>query len=162
MAARQLFDIDNIDLERIEFTRDDIRKVNPQRFEFEQLSAIILLRPEEKIIVGLREITGDEFWVPGHMPGRPLFPGVLMLEAAAQLCSFYCCKTMDLNIPYGFGGADRVRFRKIVGIGDRLILLGRCEVATPRRSLFSAQGLVGGQIAFEASILGISLPDSQD
>jgi 3-hydroxyacyl-[acyl-carrier-protein] dehydratase len=157
MAPKLFCDLDRIDPNVVEFSREDIRAVNPQRYEFEQLDSVALYRPEENLIVGVRDIRGDEFWVRGHMPDRPIFPGVLMLESAAQLCSFYCLKTLGAEVVYGFGGADRVRFRKMVSVGDRLLLIGMGEVMTPRRSLFQIQGVVNEKLAFEASILGIAL-----
>lgn len=159
MPTKLLCDLEGINPEHVEFSRDQIRQLNPQRHEFEQLDVITLYRPEENLIVGVRNLREDEFWVRGHLPGRPIFPGVLMLESAAQLCSFFCLKTLNSKLPFGFGGADRVRFRKIVTVGDRFILIGKGQVVTPRRSLFQTQGVVNGQLAFEASILGIALPE---
>ena len=84
MPQKFLYDLSRIDIERIEYPIEEIRKLNPHRYEFEQLTGVLLFRPEEKIIVGLRVVRSDEFWIRGHIPGRPIFPGVLMLEAAAQ------------------------------------------------------------------------------
>src|SRR5215210_3938369 len=67
-----------------------IRRGNPQRFEMEQLSAIIHLDRDAHVIAGYKDVRPDEFWVRSHLPGRPLMPGVLICEAAAQLCGFYC------------------------------------------------------------------------
>ena len=78
-----LIDIDNpiADIEAI-------RAFNPQRYEMEQLTAILYEDFDRKICAALKRITNDEFWVRGHMPDMPLMPGVMMLEAAAQLSSY--------------------------------------------------------------------------
>ena len=52
----------------------------------EQLDGHRPPRPEQHLVVGYKDVRADEFWVRGHMPGNPLLPGVLMCEAAAQLC----------------------------------------------------------------------------
>jgi 3-hydroxyacyl-[acyl-carrier-protein] dehydratase len=160
MPAKLLFDLSSIDLEKVEFPLEEIRKVNPQRKEFEQLTAVLYFRPEEKIAVGLRTVRADEFWVEGHIPGRPLFPGILMLEAAAQLCSFYSGKVIGPNTAeglYGFGGIDHARFRGTVSPGERLLLMASPEVLTPTRSMFLTQGVARGKLVFEATILGIRI-----
>lgn len=157
MAQKLLLDLSTVDLETIEHSIDEIRKVNPHRFEFEQLTAIIRFRPAEKLIIGLRAIREDEFWVRGHIPGRPIFPGVLMLEAAAQLCSFYCGNVVSGEGFLGFGAIDDVRFRGTVSPGEKMILLGVERVLTPSRCLFDTQGVVNGKVVFEASILGLRI-----
>src|SRR4051812_13662880 len=83
-----------VDVSRIDFSKpvagiEQIRAVNPHRYEFEMVTAIVLLDPDRKLIVGYKDLAADEFWARGHMPGYPLFPGVLMCEAAAQLCCYY-------------------------------------------------------------------------
>src|SRR6266567_2012291 len=83
------FDPAKIDLEKIVADQDAIRAVNPQRFEMEQLTAIVFLDRENHLIIGYKDVRPDEFWVRGHMPGYPLLPGVLLCEAAAQMCSYY-------------------------------------------------------------------------
>src|SRR5439155_1423154 len=78
--------------------------------------AIVLLDPENHRIVGYKDVRADEFWVRGHMPGMPLLPGVLMCEAAAQLCSYYIMTQglMGEGNIVGFGGLENVRFRAAV------------------------------------------------
>ena len=158
MPKKLLYDLDSINLADIQISREEIRQHNPQRFEFEQLDAIAYFSPEEEIAIGVRHRGGDEFWIRGHLPGRPVFPGVPMLEAAAQLCSFYTCRATGSESVFGFGGADRVRFRQMVGIGETLYLLAKPEKISARGSLFRTQGVVGGVVAFEASIFGVTLP----
>ena len=94
--------------------REEIQKINLQRFEMAQLDAIVLLDPSNHLIGGYKDVRSDEFWVRGHMPGYPLLPGVLICEAAAQLCSYYhmaCVKLDGVGDFVGFGGMDEVRFR---------------------------------------------------
>lgn len=84
-----LTDLNNLDLNKPTVDIEAIRTVIPHRYEMEQLNGIIKFDPENKIIIGYKDISNSEFWVRGHIPGRPLMPGVIMLEAAAQLCTYY-------------------------------------------------------------------------
>src|SRR5438067_1526337 len=89
MPPEAHFDLSTADLSRVLADRAAIRAVNPQRFELEQLDAIVLLDPARQLIVGYKDVRPDEFWVRGHFPHFAVMPGVLMCEAAAQLCSYY-------------------------------------------------------------------------
>src|SRR5260370_41120418 len=90
----------------------------------EQLHAIIHMDTEKHIIVGYKDVRSDEFWVRGHFPGYPLLPGVLMCEAAAQLCSYYSATHgLSQGDFIGFGGLENIRFRGQVRPGDRLGLI---------------------------------------
>ena len=152
------FDPARLDLTRIVADHAAILRVNPQRFEMEQLTAIVLVDPEQLLIAGYKDVHSDEFWVRGHMPGYPLMPGVLMCEAAAQLCSFYMA-TCGLKAGdfIGFGGMENVRFRGIVKPGDRLILIAKGKDVRPRRSVFDVQGFVGTTMVFQGDIIGMPL-----
>jgi 3-hydroxyacyl-[acyl-carrier-protein] dehydratase len=70
----------------------------------EQLTGILMFDPEQSLIVGYKDVKADEFWVRGHIPGRPLLPGVLMCECAAQLCSYYYSRATSQSRFVGFGG----------------------------------------------------------
>ena len=89
MAPPLLVDLSKIDLSRVLMTVEEIRQYNPHRYEIEQLNGVIHLDPAAGQIVAFKDVRPDEFWVRGHIPGRPLFPGVLMIEAAAQMSSLY-------------------------------------------------------------------------
>ena len=121
MPPKLLFDLDSIDLDAVEAGKEDIREVNPQRYEMEQLDGIIHHDPDEGIIVGYKDVRDDEFWVRGHIPDRPLLPGVLMCEAAAQLCSYYYMRYTETDKFLGFGGMQDVKFRRPVEPGNKLI-----------------------------------------
>ncbi len=77
-----IIDPNTLDFDHPIATIEDIRKHNPQRFEMEQLTAILHVDLENHICVGYRDVTDQEFWCRGHLPGVPLMPGVIMCEAA--------------------------------------------------------------------------------
>src|SRR5215213_5487786 len=124
---RLVFDIAGIDLSHVEYDQEAIRAANPQRGDMEMLNAICFAKPEEGKIIGYKDVRPDEFWVAGHIPGRPLFPGVLMIECAAQLASFYTRKFVGWKGFIGFGGVEEVKFRQQVQPGSRLYLVGLKE-----------------------------------
>lgn len=152
------FNLTELNLDRVIADREAIRNVNPQRFEMEQLDAIVLLDPERHLVAGYKDVRADEYWARGHMPGYPLLPGVLMCEAAAQLCSYYIT-TQGLSPAdfIGFGGLENVRFRSPVRPGDRLVLIGKAGKVNPRRTIFNVQGFVGDTMVFHADVVGVPL-----
>ena len=157
MAPPLLVDLTTIDLDRVVMPIEEIRRFNPHRYEMEQLTAIAHLDREAGQIVAVRDVRDDEFWVRGHIPGRPLLPGVLMIEAAAQMCSvYYKCVSEDPRF-LGFGGVDGVKFRGQVVPGDRLVLLGQALELRDRRAVFNTQGVVGDHLVFEARITGMPI-----
>jgi 3-hydroxyacyl-[acyl-carrier-protein] dehydratase len=155
-----LVDLSQIDFDKPIATIDDIRKVNPQRFEMEQLTAIVHVDTEVWSCVGYKDVTHDEFWIRGHMPGMPLMPGVVMLEAIAQLCSYVTQKHDLLGAAMvGFGGLEEVRFRDPVLPGDRLILM--CLLGKVRRGrmiVCQFQGVVKDRVVIEGVLKGIPIP----
>lgn len=156
-----ILDVSKIDFDHVVADIEEIRRYNPQRFEMEQLTAIVHEDPVANICVAYKDITDHEFWIRGHMPGMPLMPGVIMCEAAAQVCGYYSqkYKLLGENTIVGFGGMEEVRFRDPVRVGDRLVLL--CELIKLRRGAMSVshfQGVVGEQIVVEGKMKGIPLP----
>ena len=149
-----------IDLDHPVADIEAIRAHNPQRHEMEQLSAILYENTDSQTCAALKEVTKDEFWVRGHMPGMPLMPGVVMLEAVAQLSSYFSQKYDLLGAEMvGFGGVDNVKFRGIVTPGDRLILMVKLEkVRRSRMVVASFQGVVQGGIVLEGTLKGIPIP----
>jgi 3-hydroxyacyl-[acyl-carrier-protein] dehydratase len=153
-------DLSTIDFDNVVADIDEIRKYNPQRFEMEHLTAIVHEDAEKHICVGYKEVTSEEFWIRGHMPNMPLMPGVVMLEAAAQLCSYFTQKYDLLGTEMvGFGGLDEVRFRDPVLPGSRLILLCKLERVRRGRIIVSRfQGIVGDSMVVEGTLKGIAIP----
>lgn len=161
MAGKPLIvDLAAIDFSRVIADIDEIRKFNPQRFEMEQLTAIVYEDTARNICAGYKDVTDHEFWVRGHMPGMPLMPGVVMLEAAAQMCSFFVQKYNLLGSKMvGFGGLEDVRFRDPVRPGDRLIVMCQMtKIRFGRIIVCNFQGVVGQSIVVEGELKGIPLP----
>lgn len=163
MPPAPLVDPESIDTSRVLVDQEGIRRSNPQRFEMEQLTAIIKVDLANKLIIGYKDIAPDEFWVRGHMPDYPLMPGVLICEAAAQLSSYYC---HSVNLPaegfIAFGGMEDVRFRGQVRPGDRLILIGKAQRLHRRHTIFDCQGFVGTNMVFHGKIIGVPLVGQEE
>lgn len=157
MPPSLLVDLAKVDLARVVMTLDQIRQVNPHRYEMEQLSGVIHYDLAKGQIVAFKDVREDEFWVRGHIPGRPLLPGVLMIEAAAQMCSLYYKAAQKDPRFLGFGGVDGVKFRGQVVPGDRLILLGQAVEIRNRRAVFDTQGVAAGRLVFEGRITGMPI-----
>jgi 3-hydroxyacyl-[acyl-carrier-protein] dehydratase len=157
MSPQPLVDLSQIDLDRVEMTIEEVRRYNAQRFEMEQLDGIIALNTDNGYAVAYRDIGEDAFWVRGHIPGRPLLPGVLMIESAAQLSSlYYKIATKDERF-LGFGGVENAKFRGAVVPGQRLMIVSRVVEMKSRKAVFDTQGVVDGKIVFEARIIGMPL-----
>ncbi len=154
MPPQLLYDISLIDLNHVLFDQDAIRQCNPQRGDMEQLNGIVHVDASLGRIVGYKDVRDDEFWVAGHIPGRPLLPGVLMIEAGAQLASFYTRKFINWKGFIGFGGAEEIRFRQPVVPGCRMYLIGLKLWERHHRVGCKVQGLVNGALVFEALIIG--------
>lgn len=161
MPPRALIDPARIDPAHVVADIEAIRRHNPQRYEFEQLSHICHLDLEAGELAGVLDLPAEPWWAKGHVPGRPLMPGVLMLECAAQLCSWFVHQVhadSEEQRIFGFGGIDAVKYRAVVFPPARLVVLGRRVDLRPRRAIFDTQGWLGddlGRMVFEARITGL-------
>lgn len=157
MPPPLLFPIDEIDLDTLVVTRDEIYQTLAHRHEFMLLDGLAHLDIEGKTAVAIHEVREDAWWVRGHIPGRPLMPGVLMIEAAAQLCSFFAARALSLNHFVVFGGMKDVKFREAVVPPARLIILIQAIELRSRRTVSEIQGLVNGRLVVEGKIIGLPL-----
>ena len=157
MPPKLLFDLSPIDLSGTVFGPEEIRKRNAQRYEMEMLDRVVHFDPELGRSVAVRRIRPDEFWARGHFPGQPVFPGVLMIESAGQLCSFFYCEKFGSERVMGFAACDNAKFRGRVVPGDQIVLLAQGVELRPRIAIFDTQAVVRDEIVFEGRIVGMPL-----
>ena len=161
MAGKDLIlDFSEYDVNHVIADQEEIRRYNLQRFEMEQLTAVIFADVDRGICAGYKDITDKEFWVRGHMPSVPIMPGVMMCETAAQLSSYFAQKydLLGCNV-VGFGGLEEVRFRGTVVPGDRLVVVvERLKVRRNAMILCRFQGFVRETLVVEGKLMGICLP----
>jgi 3-hydroxyacyl-[acyl-carrier-protein] dehydratase len=104
------------------FTVEEIRQLLPHRYPFALVDRIIDYVPGKKA-VGLKNVTINEPFFPGHIPSRPLMPGVLIVEAMAQVGGVILTQLPGMKGKFfAFAGIDKTRFRRPVVPGDQLIL----------------------------------------
>jgi len=110
--------------------REEIEAILPHRDPFLLLDEVVELEPGKRV-VARKKVRDDEFWTQGHFPGRPVMPGVLIVEAMAQAGAVAVLSEEENRGKIAlFAGIDGVRFKRIVEPGDELELT--CELETVR------------------------------
>lgn len=134
----------------------EILKHLPHRYPFLLIDRVLEYVPDSHL-VGIKNVTHNEPYFPGHFPQRPVMPGVLILEALAQATGILAFKTVDRipdqNSLYYFVGIDNARFKRPVEPGDQL----RLEVEYIKRMRgiwkFNGKATVDGEMVCSAEIM---------
>jgi 3-hydroxyacyl-[acyl-carrier-protein] dehydratase len=135
----------------------EIMNILPHAYPFLLVDRIIEIEPGKRI-AGIKNVTYNEPFFPGHFPTRPIMPGVLIVEAMAQTAGVLVCNSLseeERNKPVYFLGMDNVKFRKPVIPGDQLRL--ELEITKHRQSIwgFKGKALVDGKLVAEAELLAM-------
>lgn len=138
------------------FTVEDIQKILPHRYPFALVDRIIEYVPG-KLAVGIKNVTFNEPYFQGHFPGRPLMPGVMIVEAMAQVGGIVLTQMPDMEGEdrlFVFAGIDKVRFRRPVVPGDQLVMT--TELLCIKRRRFGKMhscAVVDGQRVAEGELM---------
>lgn len=139
-----------------------IREIIPHRYPFLLIDRITYLEPGLKAI-GYKNVTTNEPFFQGHFPGNPIMPGVLIIEALAQLgCVAMLVKEEYKGMIGLFAGIDGVRFKKQVVPGDKLELYVELIKLKGPIGKFKGEAKVDGQLAAEAEVLFAIAPKPED
>lgn len=136
------------------FAIEEIQKLLPHRYPFLLVDRIIDYVPGKRA-VGVKNVTINEPHFPGHFPGRPLMPGVLIVEAMAQVGGIVLTQLPEMEGGlFVFAGIDKVRFRRQVVPGDQLIMTVELLWVKQRRfGKMQARAEVDGQLATEGELM---------
>ena len=135
----------------------DIQKILsmlPHRFPFLMLDRVLEFVSHEKIVV-LKNVTINEPFFQGHFPGKPIMPGVLIIEALAQAGGLLVCASAGAS-PQAvyFLGMDKVKFRRAVYPGDQLILHVKLGRTRGNVSKMQGKATVDGKVVAQGELLG--------
>lgn len=140
------------------FTYDinEIKKLLPHRYPFLLIDRIIELVPKERV-VGIKQVTANEFFFQGHFPEAPVMPGVLIIEALAQCGAVLALREIEdraTKIPY-FSGIDNARFRLPVVPGDTLRLEITALRIGQRIQKMRGEAYVDGKLVADAVVMSV-------
>ena len=135
----------------------EIMAILPHAYPFLLVDRIVEIEPGKRV-VGIKNVTYNEPFFPGHFPGRPIMPGVLIVEAMAQTAGvliFYSLPEEDRKKTVFFLAIDNVRFRKPVIPGDQLRM--ELEITRHRQSIwgFKGKALVDGNVVAEGDLMAM-------
>jgi 3-hydroxyacyl-[acyl-carrier-protein] dehydratase len=134
------------------FGREGIEAIIPHREPFLFLDEVVELEPGVRVVARKR-VRPDEWFFPGHFPGRPIMPGVIMVEALAQAGAVAVLSLAENRGKLAlFAGIDDVRFKRIVEPGDDLTLECSLEVARGPIGKGRAVARVGDELAVRGTL----------
>ncbi|ROR32225.1 3-hydroxyacyl-ACP dehydratase FabZ [Inmirania thermothiophila] len=136
------------------FGIEEIQRLLPHRYPFLLIDRVLECVPGERILA-LKNVTVNEPFFPGHFPGRPVMPGVMMVEAMAQATALLAFRTRPQAVGsiFYFVGMDKVRFRRPVGPGDQVRIEARILRAVRGIWRFAVEARVGEEVVAEGELM---------
>jgi len=133
---------------------EEILKILPHRYPMLLVDRVTGFDLEAKTITGIKNLTFNEPMFQGHFPGKPIMPGVLQLEAVAQVGGILLNKLSDREGQVAlFLGVDKARFRRMLGPGDQMLMEVKVLKLRSRMAKIHAQISVDGEVACEAELM---------
>lgn len=141
------------DVVRAPFGRDVIETIIPHRDPFLFVDEVLELEPGVSA-VARKEIHGGEWFLTGHFPDRPVVPGVIMVEALAQVCAIAVLVMPENHgkLPL-FAGIDKIRFKRIVSPGDTLTMTCEVQAVRARVGKGAVEARVDGALAVRGTLM---------
>ncbi|MCA8943561.1 MAG: beta-hydroxyacyl-ACP dehydratase [Planctomycetes bacterium] len=157
---RALVDLSSLDLSQDVLPIETVRAHLPHRHEFQMIDGVCHLDLEAGSIVSYKDWDPEPWWARGHIPGRPLMPGVLQCEGAAQTATLLL-KLLEGYAPeqfVGLGGLENTRFRGQVTPPCRVHFVSTVgKKSGNRMARYPAQAYCGGKLVMDMELLGVLL-----
>lgn len=158
--GQPIVDLNSLDLSKHVVEDEVLRRCLPQRDTFQLLDGVVHLDREKKIAVGYKDWDEKPWWADAHVPGRPLMPGVLMIEGGAQIATFLVKQENEwaTDQMIGLAGIDGVRVRGQVTPPGRVYFVSSIEKISGRRlARMNAQVFSNGSMVMEMVVMGAML-----
>lgn len=147
------------------FSIEQIKKVLPHRYPFLLVDRVISVTPaksskskEGQVVEAIKNVTVNEEFFNGHFPERPIMPGVLILEAMAQVGALANHSPDDPELEFMIASVSHAKFRKSVVPGDQLLLRGEILKDRGKIKCIQCSAKVDGEIVAEAEVLAVAQP----
>ena len=157
MTTAPAIDLEGLDLTRAVVDKAGIYELLHQRGKFAVLDGILHYDVERNFTVAYTDARAGDWWTTDHIPGRPIFPGALMVEAGAQTCAYDFMRRQKAGPEtfVGFGGLENTRFRGLVSPGSRLVFVASVQRIRSRLFTYQVHGYVERELVFESGVLGV-------
>jgi 3-hydroxyacyl-[acyl-carrier-protein] dehydratase len=155
--GRPLVDLAELDLSQDVLPEEELRSLIPHDFEFKMIDGVCHLDLERGLVIAYKHFGEDAWWARGHVPGRPIMPGVMMIEGCAQTAAVLMKKREGLGGDdfIGLGGVDKARFRGAVVPPATIHFVSVVGSRGSRIFKYPAQCYRDGKMIMEMVLMGV-------
>ena len=155
--VKPMVDLSSLNLTDHAVPEEQLRTALPHEHEFRMIDDICYLDPEGKLIVGYKVWDENPWWARGHIPGRPLMPGVLMIEGCAQAAGVLV-KGSGMWPEEAFcalAGVTQARCRRMITAPSKVFFVATLGKQTTKIARFPVQCIIDGEVALDGECLGV-------